>query len=108
MPRNPSPRCRSPKPQSLTLTPRLGPLKAVLGKLRDIAVGLGLISALSFLPQSVVRRLPVHAQTAIGITTDIRTLLVNVGRDSADDISSLLGDLALLSSGTWQRGCRRT
>ena len=62
----------------------------MLGKLRDLAVGLGLISAVSFMPQSLVQRLPAHAQTAMGIAVDIRTLLVDVGRDTADGIGSLL------------------
>ncbi len=62
-------------------------------KLRDIAIGLGLISAISFTPPSLVQRLPTHAQTALGIAVDIRTLLLNIGRDTADGIGARLGHL---------------
>lgn len=70
---------------------RLKWVRTALVKLRGIAVGLALISAISFAPQSLVQRLPTHAQTAIGIALDIRTLLVDVGRDSAHGIAALIG-----------------
>ena len=96
MPRKPSPpRSRSSTSPARTKPglPSLSAIRTAFAKLRDVAVGLALISAISFTPPSLVQRLPAHAQTAMGIAVDIRTLLTDVGRDTADGISSLLRDL---------------
>jgi len=93
MPRkSPSSRARSSKSRARAKPDRssLSVIRTVIGKVRDLVVGLGLISAVSFVPQSVVEQLPVHAQTAMGIATDIRSLLVDVGADAANGIGALL------------------
>jgi len=95
MPRKPSPpRSHKSKQQARGNTSSaLATVRATLGKLRDLAFGLGLISAVSFVPQSMVQQWPTHARTAMGIAVDIRSLLVDVGRDTANGIGSLVEDL---------------
>jgi len=95
MPRKPSPsRSRKSKPQSRSNTASaFAPFRTTLRKLRDVAVGLGLISAVSLMPSSWVQQWPAHAQTAMGIAVDIRTLLADVGGDATQGIGSLLEDL---------------
>jgi len=67
---------------------RLSIVRTVVSKLRDLAIGLGLISALSFLPASFVQQWPAHAQTAVAISLDIRVLLLDVAQDIVDAIGA--------------------
>ncbi|MBK1723850.1 deoxyribonuclease I [Thiocystis violacea] len=70
------------------------PMRVWLAKLRDVAAGLGIISAVSFTPQSIVERLPENGQEAFAIATDIRALLVDVAGDTGTWLGDLLGSLA--------------
>lgn len=70
-------------------------LKTALIKGRDILIGLALISALSYLPSSMVQRMPTHGQTAMGIAVDIRTLAGDMGRDTVAWMGSLVESVDL-------------
>lgn len=67
---------------------RLSVVRTAATKLRDLAIGLSLISALSFLPASLVQQWPAHMQTAVGISQDIRILLMDVARDIAEALGA--------------------
>ena len=61
-----------------------GLLRLVGAKLRDITIGLALISAVSFVPVSVTADWPASAQQAMAIARDVRGLLIDVGADLVD------------------------
>ncbi|EGV18975.1 endonuclease [Thiocapsa marina] len=95
MPRRPSPK-RPPPRQSPRLSglARLVPvLHGSLHGLRNLGIGLALIGSVSFLPESLVQTWPEHGQRAIQITRDIRTLLLDVVRDTTAGVGSWLSDL---------------
>ncbi|QVL49696.1 MAG: endonuclease [Thiocapsa sp.] len=95
MPRRPSPK-RPPPRQSprLSALARLVPvLNGSLIGLRNLGIGLALIGSVSFLPESLVQTWPEHAQRAIQITRDIRTLLFDIVRDTTAGVGSWLSDL---------------
>jgi len=54
-------------------------LRRVGAKARDVAVGLGLIVAISFVPPSMTAEWPDLAQRAMAITRDIRALVLDLG-----------------------------
>ncbi|CRI67064.1 Endonuclease-1 (modular protein) [Thiocapsa sp. KS1] len=95
MPRRPSPKRPSPRqsPRLSALTRLVPVLQGSLIGLRNLGIGLALIGSVSFLPQSLVQTLPEHAQRAIQITRDIRTLLLDVVRDTTAGVGSWLSDL---------------
>jgi deoxyribonuclease-1 len=87
-----APRSRPNKTRSPAISlPRLSIVRTAVGKLRDLAIGLGLVSALSFVPASLVQQWPTHAQTAVAISQDIRVLLLDVAQDTADAIGKAFG-----------------
>ena len=95
MPRRPSPK-RPPPRQSPRLSglARLVPvLHGSLIGLRNLGIGLALIGSVSFLPESLVQTWPEHGQRAIQITRDIRTLLLDVVRETTAGVGSWLSDL---------------
>ncbi|MBK1617501.1 hypothetical protein CKO42_03335 [Lamprobacter modestohalophilus] len=59
----------------------LAMLRLVVAKTRDLAIGLALISAVSFVPVSITADWPQSAQSAMAIAREVRTLLVEVGGD---------------------------
>ncbi|NCC27499.1 MAG: deoxyribonuclease I [Gammaproteobacteria bacterium] len=65
-------------------------LRRGLTALRDVAIGLTLISAVSFLPASLDETWPEHARRALEITRDIRALLLEILRDAAAGSAALL------------------
>ena len=66
----------------------------VLGILRDLAVGLVLVAAVSYLPGSLTQRWSSQAQRAVAIAHDIRVLTCDVVWDRVTATGSLLVDLA--------------
>ncbi|MEA1049548.1 hypothetical protein U5801_06985 [Lamprobacter modestohalophilus] len=54
-------------------------LRRVAAKVRDVAIGLGLIVAISFVPVSMTAEWPEIAQRAMGISREIRGLVLDVG-----------------------------
>jgi deoxyribonuclease-1 len=95
MPRRPSPKRSSPRQSPrLSVLARLVPvLQGSLHGLRNLGVGLVLIGSVSFLPESLVQTWPEHAQRAIAITREIRTLLFDVVHDTTAGIGAWLSDL---------------
>ncbi|MEA3640339.1 MAG: endonuclease [Lamprobacter sp.] len=69
----------------------LARLRLVGTKLRDIAIGLALVSAVSFIPASVSADWPPNAQRAIAIAREVRTLLIDVGSNVIDTGADWLG-----------------
>jgi deoxyribonuclease-1 len=65
-------------------------LRRGLTALRDVAIGLILISAVSFLPTSLTASWPDHARRALEITRDIRTLLLDMLHDATQGAARLL------------------
>lgn len=93
MPRRPAAKSRSrskSRPATATSITRI-----LFGKLRDLAIGLALITIVSFLPQPVVQELPDNAQRAIGIAADIRELAVTISIDTGVWTKELAESLAL-------------
>ncbi|QQO57379.1 MAG: deoxyribonuclease I [Thiohalocapsa sp. PB-PSB1] len=79
-----------------------GSFRLLLGKLRDLAIGLGLVSAISFVPPSMVQQWPERAQTAMTISVDIRSLVLEITGDLAQDFGDGLegfGSLVADSAG---------
>ena len=95
MPRRPSPKRPSPRqsPRLARLARLVPALHGSLAGLRNLGIGLALIGSVSFLPEPVVQTLPEHAQRAIQITRDIRTLLLDVVRDTTAGVGSWLSEL---------------
>lgn len=77
------------------LLPSMGTVRSLLGKLGDIAVGLGFISLVSFTPQSWIQQLPPHGQTAMDIAKDVRILLADIGGDAFEEFGAWLDRLDL-------------
>jgi len=95
MPRRPSPKRSSPhqSPRLSGLARLVAILQGSLIGLRNLGIGLALIGSVSFLPQTLIQTWPEHAQRAIEITRDIRTLLLDVVRDTTAGVGSWLSDL---------------
>jgi deoxyribonuclease-1 len=95
MPRRPSSKRSSARQSArLSVLARLVPvLQSALIGLRNLGIGLALIGSVSFLPESLVRTWPEHAQRAITIARDIRTLLFDVVRDTSAGVGSWLSDV---------------
>ena len=93
MPRRPAAKSRS-RSKSRPATAS-SVFRTLFGKLRDLAIGLALITVVSFLPQPVVQELPDNAQRAIGIAADIRDLAVTISVDTGVWTKDLAGSLAL-------------
>ncbi len=105
------PRARKTASRTTRRTPadaRRRLIRTLLVKLRDVATGLGLISALSFLPPSLVQQWPAHAQSAVGIGVDIRTLLAGVGADATAGVGAWTQDVALPAAGATREALRTT
>jgi deoxyribonuclease I len=95
MPRRPSPKRSSPRqsPRLSGLARLVAILQGSLIGLRNLGIGLALIGSVSFLPETLVQTWPEHAQRAIEITRDIRTLLLDVVRDTTAGVGSWVSDL---------------
>jgi deoxyribonuclease I len=61
--------------------------------LRDLAIGLILITSISFLPATLTQNWPEHAQRAVEIARDIRGLLSDIIRDATEGARNWLSDL---------------
>ena len=87
MPRRPPSPSRSAVPSAV---PRLQSVaRRTLAAGRDLAFGLALISALSYLPDSLTAGWSAHAQRAVAIAQDIRTLLGDVAHDALAGLAAL-------------------
>jgi deoxyribonuclease-1 len=88
-----------PKTGSLWRPLRL--LRFVGAKLRDVAIGLALISAISFVPASATADWPAPAQQAMAIAREVRTLLLEIGADLFRGARAWLSDAvpALIDEG---------
>lgn len=78
-------------------------LRLFRSKLSDLAIGFGLISALSFVPSTVTDQWGPNAQRAVAVAGDIRSLVVDVALDTGtvvlDTGAKLFNSVAL--DGDW-------
>jgi deoxyribonuclease-1 len=69
-------------------------LRTALAKTRDLLIGLGVISAVSFLPPALTTHWPETAQRAVAVAGEVRDLSVDVAYEGASGAGALLLEAA--------------